>query len=1301
MKQQLTKRWERIMSLALAACLGIGLLTPGALAVNGSDMVLIEGDPALTEDSDYRANTYIQTSNPSAYANLSTEEALALAARNGDRVAKYFPVTMFNYDAEKFNALQHQADVEAQGPELQKWKALYFNDGNPGTDGYEYDAYTAKPGYYPVDVTYNELADGGEYYVKNEYGYQKVSLDFTGEDYLPLEPQPSLDNFDYHSGAYYIEKDNTTYRITRIEQKEEGFWYWKEFYYDIYGQQVSTSTLEADGLLETTSEIGVKVADIPIVSIDADQVPAPEVSVAPSESPVQPEESPAVSGTPVPEVSVAPSESPVQPEESPAVSESPAPEESSVPEEAVPPAANDADMYASEEYICKTGTSANPPWNSLLPILEKSYNYTLESSDGTYSITGSTADKDGIYSGGTIYEYKTDGGLQEGGYISPKSYENYNKWTGNVIGGHGGWVYNGLMADELDSEGNPQFTVPDSGIFTTAPAEGKEVYTNVTMPFVQDENGYYVFDSSQDSARFAGEPQNGAQLSWKDEPQRQTVASADGDTGFYPFNQEDTIQNDKRNEYSYNADYHFGMRATVDFTMTADGKLNGNDITFEFAGDDDVWVFVDGTLVLDLGGIHDSTLGMINFATGTVEYRRTKQNDNHPTSGIFDKDSTSGTEYEYPNTVPMGNIYDKLDTTKETFAAKGTHTLTLFYLERGEGGSNCKIKFNLPQRDTLTVSKNVSESNSEGQPLTEEQKKAVAATNYTFTLYENGTPMPRQYYALYAKNGSFSAVKQTANDGTFDLKDGERAVFYGITYQNGKKYYVTEEAKSGYITPTWSSSVSPESAGAVTTSSSSWTSDQIQITNAAIEQSEQISFGCTNTLEYVGGLTVNTQDDVVVVDYGLPVKIDVRQNDTITGGTNPQEEITVPGTVAHGTVQVDGDQIVYTPTEPLNEVVSFQYTLKATDIDGTIKEQQATVQIIPATSMYYEQDFAELISYNRGASDGWNVEYVASTIFQEGNIGKKSPYGADTCYADNTGDSADSVAGVDTSNGWAGFSYDFTGTGTAILARLTPNTGYIYVTVKTKVGGETVDYHLYRDTRVGTGDSSISGKSLYNIPVYQIKNLEYGTYTVEVRIAKPIKSGSGGFGSQFYLDGIRIYDPLNPENLDTEAEKNYSNDGESQNQVVSLREKLLSDYTIQEDGSWKEEFGNFVTLTDTNGRLTTAAEYQKIGPKEELYLDQGMTVTFDLVNWNPEYGKIYLGMKALTGNGSVKVDRKTIQLNNTIDQYYDISSNFTLSSSTSRYTFKIEVVKGPVSLTNIKVTGGDFQITKASNVVIY
>ena len=198
-----------------------------------------------------------------------------------------------------------------------------------------------------------------------------------------------------------------------------------------------------------------------------------------------------------------------------------------------------------------------------------------------------------------------------------------------------------------------------------------------------------------------------------------------------------------------------------------------------------------------------------------------------------------------------------------------------------------------------------------------------------------------------------------------------------------------------------------------------------------------------------------------------------------------------------------------------------------------------------------------------------------------------------------------------------------------------------------------------------------------------------------VTIAKPLASTP--FGSEFYLDGIRIYDPLNPDPLTTDVRDAYASDNELYNKVVSLRDKLIADYTTEQDGvlDWTTgtSMENFVTLTDTDGQLLTAEDYKNIGPKEELYLNTGMSVTFSVVNWDPNGGKIYLGMKALTGAGSVKINGKDITLNNTIDQYYDISDGYAFENGV--YTFTITVTEGPVSLTNIKLTGdAHFAITE-------
>lgn len=1303
MKQQLTKRWERIMSLALAACLGIGLLTPGALAVNGSDMVLIEGDPALTEDSDYRANTYIQTSNPSAYANLSTEEALALAALNGDQGFKSFPVTMFNYEGSQtqnnnytdstgaFNDAQRQADVETQGTGLTEWQALYFSGGNPSPYSFTYDGFTSEAGYYPAEnITYQQLLDSqNTYYILQNGKYVPVTAESVSKtDYPPLDEQPKVtEGFPYGNQSYYMEYQGSYYRITGSEwHRIDTNW----GYYEIKGILDEATTLEL-GPMDAAAQVGVSVADIPVTSVDAGQpAPAePDVTTGPVET-TEPSETTDPAETTEPSETADPAET-TEPSETTEPVETTEPTQPAQPPEELPEAPSDAGaLLAGEVVIARTEEGyywlfGEQKHTIQGTVLEKKtlYSVTLRAGE-TEIFKGDVNSLDEVFNGERLYEHREAGTPVPDGTTGSLPYANYNFWTGTteMFGGdYRKYVYNGLMEKELDSEGNPVFTVPDAGIFTEEHVNGKTVQ-KANFPFIYDSTtGYYEFNAAEESVYF-----HNGELHYDDEPQK--VNNDGWKTAFLPFNDS---YGENANKIQ-NPDYHFGMRADIEFSMTDDGKWMEREIQFEFAGDDDMWVFVDGVLVLDLGGIHDSANGVINFATGEVT--RSATNLGSFSFGILGEDITKD------------NIYTKdgkegqLGKNFETFAAENRHTLTIFYLERGAGESNCRIKFNLPQPDSLTVEKEIPTTDSEGQQIDQETMDALNEQEFQFVLMDNGQPVSEQLYLKTTVNKKLE-VGKTGRDGTFTLRNGEKVKFLTMEYDNNHTYTVVEEvtADSRFESVVWSRDIDP--VGTVVNGEQSNT-----FTVAGKEEiAESVTLTAKNTYKHVNKTTMQAMPDRVVVDFGLPVVIGVLANDTAANGNKELVNVTVdPEFNAYGTAETTSDgKVKFTLAKPLDQVITLTYTAKAQGATSAdVDTDTATVTIIPATQMYYEQDFNDLVSYDGANGIEWKVDETAKDATQEGNVVEgKSPYGADTFYANATGDSAGGVASVDTTNGWASFTYDFTGTGTAILARLESNTGYIYVTVKNKNSDGTADYRLYRDTRVA-GSEIGNTTELYNIPVYQITGLDYGTYTVEVRIAKPLQGvGKYRAGNMFYLDGIRVYDPLNPNELGEVAETAYRDDNERYNKVVSLRDKLINDYASVVDGElkWNENMGNFVTLTDTNGNLTTAEEYKDIGPKEELYLDEEQSVTFDLVNWDPNTGgKLYLGMKSLTGTGSVRVGNKEITLNNTFDQYYDISK-YNNGLFNGRYTFTITVTEGPVSLTNIKVTGdAEFVITENPDV---
>lgn len=210
--------------------------------------------------------------------------------------------------------------------------------------------------------------------------------------------------------------------------------------------------------------------------------------------------------------------------------------------------------------------------------------------------------------------------------------------------------------------------------------------------------------------------------------------------------------------------FAFGMMISFEFLQPKNGKINGQDMVFSFSGDDDVWVFIDNKLVLDLGGVHERATGSINFANGKVYVN----NQSNPTlRSVFNSD---------------------------TFADYTSHSLKLFYMERGRGDSNCSIKFNLPPRPTNSIEIVKSLANSD--------KEKYTSADFQFKAYledeEDRNQNPVQYNAIpegtpyrVKKNDSLTdEVRYVGENNIFTLKAGESAVFEGI--DSGLWFYAEE-----------------------------------------------------------------------------------------------------------------------------------------------------------------------------------------------------------------------------------------------------------------------------------------------------------------------------------------------------------------------------------------------------------------------------------------------------------------------------------------------------------------------------
>ena len=750
-------------------------------------------------------------------------------------------------------------------------------------------------------------------------------------------------------------------------------------------------------------------------------------------------------------------------------------------------------------------------------------------------------------------------------------------------------------------------------------------------------------------------------------------SSGQDTTGFYPI---DGLGYEQSGLLSQTSAINGGVN-NGSFTLRGESQFvyeHDKDLYFTFTGDDDVYMYINGKLALDLGGAHG---------------RNTK-------------------------TVKLND----LDAGEYGLAEGQVATFTFFYMERCSDASTFGIETNMELvKRGINVQKNAYDA-------------GYANEIPSGTAIETGRSV---YYDLVVTNQSnalmnhicFNDTDSRGGTASFGYGVANAAVTAGTDSTDGKvslgaagtyEIYVTD-ANNAEVTGTRQtfSSLSALSAAVAAVELQPGQSLHVRFLTAtfAVKESkilnyvntvrvsaavgsQQLSDDATNELY---SYNANDTSRTYVVDFGLPLQItgifdsgardnigDVKLNDS--------------NTLKYGTVVLTSDgynsSLVYTRTDDkaINdaETIVLDVTYKMGSSNVTL---QKTLTIIPATSVYYEDSFASFTDGTDKASGAtWSIVGNDGKVTEDKStsqnqalteLGKMSAdqvYGYDAAYADSTklsmGSarkvtvSADMVNGWTDGSAWPTATFTFKGTGFDVVS-LTDNTsGAVVYNVKSADG-------TYNETRFIDnyyGYNYVNGQwvvdkdgtnALYQIPVIKVTDLSYGEYTVtlSVRYGEYFDQAKKGSYS-FWLDAIRVYDPMGVNNA------TYVDDGEGYPQYIMLRDQLA-----KENGSVTT---NDKLLFIDGAEQATIAIYKDYGPNNEVYLANGQAITFKVPE-NANIASIQIGAKAPDGNKAAKmnVNGADTDITSATEMYYEIDTSgkqFTIANNGD----------GILSLTNLKIT---------------
>ena len=751
--------------------------------------------------------------------------------------------------------------------------------------------------------------------------------------------------------------------------------------------------------------------------------------------------------------------------------------------------------------------------------------------------------------------------------------------------------------------------------------------------------------------------------------------------------QTQTTADTKNDWYPVGANGNFTLKGEAQFIYR-----NADNLYFTFSGDDDVYLFINNKLALDIGGSHWPVEKTVNLNELSAEYG-----------------------------LEEGQVA----------------TFTFFYMERCSDASNFSIKTNieLAQRD-INVEKKAYDTS-----YANEYASGTAVINGTTVAYDlivtnkSNSPMSQikltDTDSLHSENGSeygkaelgYGVTTPSVTASTWNDPDGRGTVALG--QGNGYVLFITDsngaEVKGSSKSLDSLQALSDEIAGLTLPAGQSL---HVRFLTATTKINDSKILDYINTIEVsatVGGQALsdkashelysynaNDTGRTYVVDFGLPLEIkdifDPGAEDNIGAVSLSPNNVQKYGTVA---IAPAGFSTTLTYTRTANMTINEPETITLDVVykigNSNIKLEK-TLTIIPASNVYYEDSLAAFTNgagvakeakwSTVGNNDQTTTKDGGTDVYQaleELGKGERNVYGYDEQYNNSSKLSMGTAHKVtvtsemlakweknDTTSAWPTAQFTFKGTGFDIISLTNNKSGAIFVDVYagSKAEGTAEKKYVVNNYYGYTYENGKwivkqnASDTLYQIPVMKITDLAYGEHTVVIKVAYSEYFDTASKNEySFWLDAIRVYNPMG-------KDYDYTADNEGYPQYIKLRDELAK----------TAETNKGVVFID-GAANASIADYANFGPNNEVYLVKGQAISFKVPE-NDKIASIQIGAKAPNGKTTMTVtgtnDKAlaTEALSTATEMYYQIANageQFTITNTGD----------GILSLTNLKITFND------------